>query len=101
MAIRLSSGSRRQQSPEGLPLHLLNRFSVAPAAQPQHGRRCFAPCDLNISVGPGLPDWPRGVEVSGTSGVVVPPFAVLQGLSRHFVFSIGGHRQPMFGSSCE
>ena len=26
MGIRLSSGSRRPQSPKGLPLHLLNRF---------------------------------------------------------------------------
>jgi hypothetical protein len=31
MGIRLSSGSRSPQSPEGLPLHLLNRFSVATA----------------------------------------------------------------------
>src|ERR1700687_3834694 len=29
MGIRLSSGSRCPQSPKGLPLHLLNRFSVA------------------------------------------------------------------------
>src|SRR5438046_6852653 len=29
MGIRLSSGSRRPQSLKGLPLHLLNRFSVA------------------------------------------------------------------------
>ena len=28
MGIRLSSGSRRPQSPKGLPLHLLNRFLI-------------------------------------------------------------------------
>ena len=28
MGIRLSSGSRCPQSPKGLPLHVLNRFSV-------------------------------------------------------------------------
>src|ERR1035437_10009655 len=32
MGIRLSSGSRRPQSPKGLPLHLLNRFSVSTAS---------------------------------------------------------------------
>src|SRR5689334_1840611 len=31
--IRLSSGSRRPQSPKGLPLHLLNRFSVTTLIQ--------------------------------------------------------------------
>src|ERR1039457_1966960 len=32
MGIRWSSGSRRPQSPKGLPLHLLNRFWFVPRA---------------------------------------------------------------------
>src|ERR1700722_2990276 len=52
MEIRLSSGSRRQQNPKGLPLHLLNRFSVAAVGTRAPEFLPFSPAVLSA-----LPVW--------------------------------------------
>ena len=87
MGIRLSSGSRRPQSPKGLPLHFTQSVfcSYGPVVVEWPEMLCAQSSQYPHR--PIPPDQSRSVEVNGTGSVVVPAPAVLQGLSVHFVFS--------------